>query len=140
MRRAFTALAALNVLVILTQFFLAAAGAFTTVPNDESFDAHRTLGYVTFLLPVLMAVLAPPAGLPRRVTGMSALTAGLVTVQVLLAKVAEALGDDGGTTTAGPLLFGLHGLNGLAILAISGTILRQATTSSRAAERARQTS
>jgi len=140
MRRAFTALAALNLLVILTQFFLAAAGAFTTVPNDESFDAHRTLGYVTFLLPVLMIIFAPLADLPRRVTGMSALIAGLVTVQVLIAKVAENLGDDGGTTTAGPLLFGLHGLNGLAILAISGTILRQVGALSRPAARARQTS
>ncbi|HEX5200854.1 MAG TPA: DUF6220 domain-containing protein [Actinoplanes sp.] len=138
MRRAFTALAALNLLVILTQFFLAAAGAFTTVPNDESFDAHRALGYVTFLLPVLMIVFAPLAGLPRRVTGMSALVAGLVTIQVVIAKVAEGLGDDGGTTTAGPLLFGLHGVNGLIILAVSGTILRRtAPRSAPAAEASR---
>lgn len=120
MRRVFIGLAGLNLLVIVVQFYLAAVGAFSDLPQDESFDAHRALGYVTFVLPVLMAVWAPLAGLPRRFLGLSLLMAALVSVQVLIAKVAEGLA--GGATW----LFGLHGVNGLLILAIAGTVVYRA--------------
>jgi hypothetical protein len=40
--------------------------------------------------------------------------------------LAQATGDTGDTSTVGELIFGLHALNGLAILAVSGMILRQA--------------
>lgn len=36
MRRFFAGLAALQMLAVVTQFFLAASGAFDTAPNDES--------------------------------------------------------------------------------------------------------
>jgi hypothetical protein len=124
MRRIFAGLAGLNLLVVLVQFYLAAVGAFADLPTDESFDAHRALGYVTFVLPVLMAIWAPLAGLPRRFLGLSLAMAALVSVQVLIAKVAEGL-DDGGTW-----LFGLHGINGLVILAVAGAVAYRAAVPS----------
>jgi Family of unknown function (DUF6220) len=124
MRRAFTGLAILLAVVVLAQFFFAATGAFSSAPNEESFQPHRALGYVVFLVPVVMTIVAALARLPRRLVGWSALVAALVVVQVLIAKLAEALGDTGGSTAAGPLVFGVHAVNGLVILALTGMIVR----------------
>jgi len=121
-RRAFAVLAVLQLLIVLAQFYLAATGAFSARPNDEAFEPHKALGYVTFVVPVGMAIVAAAGRLPRRLTGLSALVAGLVTVQVIVAKIAESLGDDG---AAGPLLFGLHGLVALVIVAIVGDLARR---------------
>jgi len=121
-RRAFAVLAVLQLLIVLAQFFLAATGAFSAKPTDEAFEPHKALGYVTFVLPVVMAVVAAAGRLPGRLTRLSALVAGLVTVQVIIAKIAEARGGDG---TAGPLLFGLHGLVALVIVAVVGDLARR---------------
>jgi hypothetical protein len=121
-RRAFAVLAALQLLIVLAQFFLAATGAFSAKPTDEAFEPHKALGYATFTVPVVMAVVAAAGRLPGRLTRLSALVAGLVTVQVIVAKSAEALGGDG---TAGPLLFGLHGLVALVIVAVVGDLARR---------------
>jgi bacteriorhodopsin len=130
MRRAFAGLATLLVLVVVAQFFLAASGAFSASPNDESFAPHRALGWVAFALPVVLAVVGALARVPGRLIGLAALVAGLVSVQVLIAKLADGLGD---TSTAGQLLFGLHGIGGLAILAVTGTIVRRSWALARAA-------
>ena len=121
-RRAFAVLAVLQLLIVLAQFYLAATGASSAKPNDEAFEPHKALGYVTFIVPVVMAIVAAAGRLPGRLTGLSALVAGLVTVQVIVAKIAESLGDDG---TAGPLLFGLHALVALVIVAIVGDLARR---------------
>jgi len=121
-RRAFAVLALLQLLLVLAQFYLAATGAFSAKPAEEAFEPHKALGYATFTVPVVMAVVAAAGRLPARLAGLSALVAGLVTVQVIVAKVAEALGDDG---AAGPLLFGLHGLVALVILAVAGDLARR---------------
>jgi hypothetical protein len=128
MRKAFAGLAILLLLVVVAQFYLAASGAFSTASNDESFRPHRALGYVVFLLPVVMAIVAALVRMPGRLIAMAALVAGLTAVQVLIAKVAEASGDG---TTAGELIFGLHAVNGLIILAVAGMIVRQARALSR---------
>ncbi len=134
MRRLFAGLAVLLVLAVVAQFFLAASGAFDTAPNDESFRPHRALGYVIFLLPVLMAIVAALGRMPGRLIGMTGLVAGLVAVQVVIAQVAKAFNDTGDTsTTAGQLVFGLHAVNGLVIMAVAGTIVRQARALSRSA-------
>ena len=134
MRRVFTVLAALLVLVVVAQFFLAASGAFDTAPNDESFRPHRALGYAIFLLPVVMTIVAALARLPGRLIGMTALVAGLTAVQVMIAVLARAFNDTGDTsTTAGQLVFGLHAINGLIILKVAGTVARQARALSRPA-------
>src|SRR5258705_9189479 len=122
------------VLAVVAQFFLAASGAFSTAPNDESFQPHRALGYVIFLLAVLLTIVAALARMPSRLIGMAGLVAGLTVVQVVIAVLARAFNDTGDTsTTAGQLVFGLHAVNGLIILAIAGTVARRARALSRSA-------
>lgn len=126
MRKAFAGLAALFLLAIVIQFFLAASGAFNTAPNDESFRPHRTLGYVIFLLGVVLVIVAAVARMSGRLIGMAGLVTGLVVLQVLIAALARAFDTGDITTTAGRLIFGLHAVNGLAIVAVSVRILRHA--------------
>jgi FtsH-binding integral membrane protein len=134
LRRVFAGLAALLVLVIVVQFFLAASGAFSTAPKDESFQPHRALGYVIFLLPVVMTIVAALARMPGRLIGMAALIAGLTVVQVVIAVLATAFDDTGGTsTTAGQFVFGLHAINGLIMLALAMTVAQRARGLSRSA-------
>ena len=126
MRRVFAVLATLLVLAVVAQFFLAASGAFDTAPNDESFQPHRALGYVIVLFAVLLTIVAALARMPGRLIGMTGLVAGLAVVQGVIRAVAGAFNDTGDTsTTAGQLVFGLHAVNGLVILA-GGTVARRA--------------
>ncbi|MEV0157980.1 DUF6220 domain-containing protein [Micromonospora sp. NPDC050686] len=111
--------------VIVTQFFLAASGAFSTAANDESFQPHRALGGGIVLITVLVTVVAAMARMPGRLIGMSGLVAGLAVVQFVIKAIATALDGAGGSTTAGELVFGLHAVNGLAIVAVTGMIIRQ---------------
>jgi hypothetical protein len=126
-RRVFAGVAALLVLAVVAQFFLAASGGFDTAPNDESFQPHRVLGYLILLFAVLLTIVAALARMPGRLIGMTALVAGLVVVQMVIGMLADAFNDTGDTsTTAGQLVFGLHGINGLVILAVAGNVARQA--------------
>ncbi|WP_426504449.1 DUF6220 domain-containing protein [Dactylosporangium sp. McL0621] len=126
MRKAFAGLAALFLLAVVIQFFLAASGAFNTAPSEESFRAHRALGYVIFLLAVVLVIVAAVARMSGRLIGMAGMVTGLVVLQVLIAVLARVLDTGDMTTTVGQLVFGLHGVNGLAIVALSVRILRQA--------------
>ena len=128
MSRAFTGLATLLLLALVAQFFLAASGAFDTAPTDESFQPHRLLGYGIVALAILLTVVAAAARMPGRLIGMSGLVAGLAAVQAVIRTIAKALGA---STTAGDLVFGLHAVNGLAILAVVAAIVRQAVQLSR---------
>jgi Family of unknown function (DUF6220) len=123
MRRVFAVLAAVLVLGVVAQFFLAASGAFDTAPNDEAFRPHRVLGYAIVLVALLLAIVGALARLPGRLVGMAAAAAGLGVLQGLIRAVAAAF-DDG--TAAGTLVFGLHALNALAILAVAATVARRA--------------
>jgi hypothetical protein len=138
MRRLFAGLAILQLLAVVAQFFLAASGAFDTAPNDESFQPHRALGYGIVLLAVLVTVVAAMARMPARLIGLSGLVAGLAVVQVVIRAIATAFEGTGGSTTAGELIFGLHAVNGLAILAVTGMIVRQAGQLAGSATAARQ--
>ncbi|MEV0810402.1 DUF6220 domain-containing protein [Micromonospora sp. NPDC050200] len=134
LRKVFAGLAALLALVIVVQFFLAASGAFDTAPKDESFQIHRSLGYVILLFAAVLTIVAALTRMPGRLIGMTGLVAGLVVVQVLIREFATALGDTGGTsTTAGQLIFGLHAVNGLIILAVAGRVAQRARALSRSA-------
>jgi Family of unknown function (DUF6220) len=126
MRKAFAGLASLLMLAAVAQFFLAASGAFDTAPNDESFQPHRALGYGIVLLAVLLTAFAALVRVPGRIIGLSGLVAGLALLQPMIAAIANALGDSGDTSNAGQLVFGLHGINGLIIIAVVGTIVRGA--------------
>jgi hypothetical protein len=132
MRKAFAGLATLLMLAVVAQFYFAASGAFSTAPNDESFRPHRALGWVIFFLPVLMTIVAALARMPGRLVGMAGLVAGLTTVQVVITLIAKAFGD-GGSATVGQLVFGLHAVNALVIMAVVGMIVRQARALSKSA-------
>ncbi len=134
MRKAFTGLAILLLLAVVAQFFLAASGSFDTAPNDESFQPHRVLGYGIILVAVVATIVAATARMPGRLIGMSGLVAGLSLVQSVIRVIAGAFGDTGDTTTtAGQLVFGLHAVNGLVIVAVIGMIVWQARELSRSA-------
>ncbi|WP_327000757.1 DUF6220 domain-containing protein [Dactylosporangium sp. NBC_01737] len=125
MRKVFSGLAALLMLAVAVQFFLAASDAFDTAPTEEAFKSHRALGYGLLYLAVLLTVLAAVIRLPGRLIGLSGLVAGLMILQPVIAKVAEAFGDPGHATTAGKLMFGLHGLNAVVILVVLRNVMRQ---------------
>lgn len=125
MRKAFAGLAALLMLVVVAQFFLAASGAFDTAPNDEAFRPHRILGYLTILLAVVVTAVAAVVRMPGRLVGLSGLVAGLGILQPLIAIVAKAFGDSDETTTAGQLVFGLHAINALIMMSVIRTMLQQ---------------
>jgi Family of unknown function (DUF6220) len=134
LRRVFAVLATLLLLVVVAQFFLAASGAFDTAPKDESFQPHRALGYGIFVFAVLSTIVAALARMPRRLVGMTGLIAGLTVGQVLIGALADAFNGAGDTsTTAGQLIFGLHAVNGLAIVAVTGTVARRARALARSA-------
>jgi hypothetical protein len=118
MRKAFNGLASLLLLVLIAQFFLAASGAFDEAPNDESFQPHRALGYGIILLAVVVTIVAAVARMPGRVIGMTGLVAGLAAIQSVIRVLADAFGD------AGQVVFGLHAVNGLVMVAVLGRIVR----------------
>jgi FtsH-binding integral membrane protein len=128
MRKVFRGLAIALVAIVVAQFFFAAVGGFSTAPREDAYRPHHVLGYVIFVLPLVMMIVAALARMPRRLMGLLALVAGLVAVQVLIANAAKALGEPGDNTTGGPLLFGLHAVNGLVILATTLIIVRQTPT------------
>jgi heme A synthase len=134
LRRIFAGLATLLVLAVVAQFFLAASGAFDTAPRDESFQAHRSLGYGIVLFAVLLTIVAATTRMPGRLIGMTGLVAGLAVLQSLIRALAGAFDDTGDTgTTVGQLVFGLHAINGLIILAVAATVARQARSLPRSA-------
>lgn len=116
MRKVFTGLALLLVLIVAAEFFFAAMGGF-----NASYRPHHVLGYVIFSMPIVMAVVAGLAKLPKRFLGMLLGIVALTGFQVLVAKVALAIGGN-----AGPIVFGLHALGGMAIIALSVAVLRDA--------------
>ncbi|MEV6850773.1 DUF6220 domain-containing protein [Actinoplanes sp. NPDC051411] len=116
MRSVHKAAAALLLLVMAAQMFLAASGA-----AGRDFGPHRALGYVTFVLPLLVAVVAAAARQPRRQLLLPVAIAVLVSIQVLIAKIAENMDD-----TAGHYVFGLHGLVGMLVLALAGAVAADA--------------
>ena len=140
MRRAFAVLATVQVLAVVGQFFLAASGAFDTAPKDESFQPHRMLGAGILLLALVVTIAAAIARVPGRLIGLSGLVAGLALVQFVIATIAKAFDDGDASTTVAQLIFGLHAVAGLGIMALAGTVVRQARLLARPAARPRPAS
>ncbi|MGW1677370.1 DUF6220 domain-containing protein [Saccharopolyspora sp. NPDC002376] len=122
MRKVFTGLAALLLLAVLVQFYLAASGAFDSAPTEEAFQPHRVLGNAILVLAVIVVIGAVAARMPGRLIGMAGLVAGLVLLQSVIREVAKSFGEG---SSAGHFIFGLHALNGLAIIGVIGMIVRQ---------------
>ena len=125
MRKTFIAVTGLTMLAVVVQFFLAAVGAFDTAPKEEAFEPHRTLGYLILLLAIVVTVTGALAKVPARLIGMSGLVVGLTLLQPVIAAVAGAFDESGTSTLAGELVFGLHAVNGLAIMGVLGTVARR---------------
>jgi hypothetical protein len=121
MRKVFLALAGLLLLVVVTQFFFAASGAFGR--SEEAYRPHHIFGYVIFIVAAVVAIVGAMARVRGRLVGEAASVAGLTGLQVIIAEVAGSF-DHG--SLAGQLIFGCHALTGLAILGVSGLIFRQA--------------
>ncbi|MEV0268120.1 DUF6220 domain-containing protein [Hamadaea sp. NPDC050747] len=125
MRKVFAALAGLLVLLVVAQFFFAASGGFSTRPGEEAYRGHHALGYVIFLWPIVMMIVAAIGRMPGRLIGLTAVIPALTAFQVVVAKVAIGMSDSG-SGTASEIVFGLHGIGGLLTGVFAGLILRQA--------------
>ncbi|MFD0360503.1 DUF6220 domain-containing protein [Nocardia sp. GCM10030253] len=122
MKKVFTGLAALLLLAVIAQFYLAASGAFDTAPIEESFQPHRTLGNAILLFALVITIAAAVVRMPGRLIGLAGLVAGLVIVQSVIREVAKSFGDGSSTSH---FIFGLHAINGLVIVGVIGMIVRQ---------------
>ncbi|WP_067181914.1 DUF6220 domain-containing protein [Microtetraspora niveoalba] len=125
MRRVYVALAGLQLLAVLAQFYFAGVGAFDRPQTDGSYGPHATNGMMIIpVLSLVITVVATLAKAPGRLIGLSILPLGLVVVQMLIIILGRALDDGTGNTTAASLaVFGLHAVNGLAIMGVAGKVL-----------------
>ncbi|WP_454197929.1 DUF6220 domain-containing protein [Nocardia sp. Marseille-Q1738] len=138
MKKAFTGLAALLLLAVIAQFYLAASGAFDTAPVEESFQPHRTLGYAILVCALVITIAAAVARMPGRLVGLAGLVTGLVIGQSVIREVATSFGAG---SSGSHFIFGLHAINGLVIIGVIGMIVRQSQQISwKSAESARTAS
>jgi hypothetical protein len=101
------ALAVAIVLAVFMQVYL--IGAYIFGAGQGALDAHRSIGFTTHGLEVLLFVAALAAWLPRREFGLSALLAVIGTVQISLASGHRWVG-------------GLHPLLALVVLAVAARL------------------
>jgi len=102
-------LASVSMALVVTQFFLAAAGAF----GATSFDAHKSVG--SALVPVVLLLLLVSA-LLRRHVAHAAIFFGVTLLQLVLGSV----GSDE------PWVGAFHGLNAIAVMGAGGTFAQKA--------------
>lgn len=103
---------------LILQVFLAGVGLFV---SGDSFAAHRDLGWILHLSPILVLLLAWAARAPR---GTILMAVGLLVVmlfQPFLPGLRDSL----------PLVAALHPVNALAIVAFSWEVARRATVLAR---------
>ncbi|MFG1877562.1 DUF6220 domain-containing protein [Sphaerisporangium sp. NPDC049003] len=127
MRRVYAVLAGLMLFAVVAQFYFAAVGAFDKPQEDGSYALHGMTGMIIPVISLLATVAAAVARAPGRLIGLTVLPLGLVVVQVLIIAVGGLLDDSAGNTSPGSLaILGLHAINGLAVMAVSGMVFRQA--------------
>jgi hypothetical protein len=128
-RRIYVALAGLMLLAVLAQFYFAAVGAFDKPQDDESFALHLVIGMMIIPVVSLLATLvAALARAPGRLIGLTVAPVGLIILQVLITELGENLGGstDDHTTPVALAFLGLHAINGMFIMAVSGMVMRGA--------------
>jgi hypothetical protein len=126
-RKVYFGLSVLLVLAVVLQFYFAAVGAFAKPQTDSSYGLHSVNGMMIIpLLSILATVAAAIARAPGRVIGLAIAPLGLVVVQVLIIVIGKAFTDGDNTTPAALVVYGLHAVNGLAIMAVSGANARAA--------------
>ncbi len=133
MRTGFRYLTSVLFAAVVVQVALAAFGAFDAIHKskhgpivhktiDDAFGAHAVLGYVIVIVMVVLLVLA---AVGRCGPTMVRLTGGL-----LLAGVIQAI--LGSVSQNAPIVGVLHGINALAIYALSGILAHRTWTANRA--------
>ena len=138
MRRVYFGLSVLLLVAVVLQFYFAGVGAFTKPQTDSSYGLHSVNGMMIIpLLSILATVAAAIARVPGKVIGLAIAPLGLVVVQVLIIVVGKAFGDGDNSTPAALVIYGLHAINGLAIMAVAGTNLRAARQQLRPADAAK---
>ena len=129
MRRVYQVLAGLLLFAVVAQFYFAAVGAFAKPQQDDSYNLHGITGTAVIpLVSLLATIVAALLRLPGRQIGLTALPLGLVVVQLLIVGIGRALSENDGerTTTAALIVLGLHAVNGLAIMGVSGAVFARA--------------
>jgi Family of unknown function (DUF6220) len=127
MRKLYVGLCALLLAAMVAQFYFAAVGAFARPQRDDSFALHDATGSMIIpALGLLVILAAALARAPGRLIGRSAAPLGLVAVQALIVVLGRALGDGDATTPAGLAILGLHAVNGMATIGVTGMLLRRA--------------
>lgn len=125
MRRVYVVLALLLFVATLVQFYLAAVGAFDRPRDDESFAMHRMTGMMIIpIISVLATIVAAIVRAPGKLIALTILPVGLVLVQMLIRFIAGIFaGSNDETGAVSLIIFGLHAINGLAIMAVARMIL-----------------
>lgn len=132
LRRIYVTMTGALLLAVIVQFYLSAVGAFAAPQDDRSYALHELTGmFVIPGLSLLATVAAVVARAPRRLTALTILPLGLVIVQVLIVLGGSALDHGDDTTPAALTVLGLHAVNGLAIMAVAGILLRRAVAFAR---------
>ncbi|MGC5284953.1 DUF6220 domain-containing protein [Micromonospora sp. DT231] len=128
MRKAFVITSALLLVAFGLQFVFAAVGGFTRPTGDDAYALHSVNGMAVIpALTLLTALCAALARAPGRLVGLALLPIGLVIVQALLAMLATASTDAAGVSTPlGPIIGGLHALNGIIAVHVVVAVLRGA--------------
>jgi hypothetical protein len=134
MRKVFVGFAALQLLAVIAQFYLATFGAFETphpAPGSEggAIQYHAINGIM--IIPVVSILTAIAAALARaggKLIGLSITPVALVAVQLfVIFSLADILaGGTDKTTTPSLFVLGFHAIDGLLILWAAVSVLRGA--------------
>ncbi|WP_213450340.1 DUF6220 domain-containing protein [Rhizomonospora bruguierae] len=127
MRKVYLGLCALLTIAMMAQMYFAAVGAFARPQRDDSYALHDVNGRMILPALILLAIVAAAvARAPGRQIGLTAAPLGLIVVQALIVLVGRAVGGDDDTTPVGLAILGLHAVNGMATMGVSGLVLRRA--------------
>lgn len=131
MSKVFNALVYLLTVLVVVQFFLAGRGSATA-----AFEAHRVLGFLIVLLGLAAGVVAALGGAPTSARKLAGALVLLLVLQPFIAGLGHGLIQLENSPTAGGVVFGLHAVNGLLIVATLATILVRSRKAKRAVEAA----
>jgi hypothetical protein len=129
MRRIYVLLVALLLAAGVLQFYFAAVGAFTKPQTESSYALHGFTGGIVIPLLALLATLAAALSkAPGKLIGLTLAPLGLVVVQVLIIVLGNLIGGatEERSTPVALAILGLHAINGMAVLGVTGTVLRRA--------------
>jgi hypothetical protein len=127
MRKAYALLTGLLLVAVVVQFYFAAVGAFTKPQADNAYILHDINGTMVIpVLTILATIAAAVLKLPGRQIGLTVLPLGLIIVQVLIVVIGGAFDNGSNMTTGSVIVLGLHAVNGLAIMGVSGALFARA--------------